>query len=168
MFGQRLDTQSDTKIGWQSAQAEMMWSSAKLRCMQTYLCAITQFCSSPLMLTCTLLENSIVLGFGIWAWMKHELCLTLGLNYIQISSISNLAAPQVLWPRCQQYWAVVTDLKSASCGAQRFWKQRVKHWASLQEDQDNHSAEWGGFSWRTDRAGCVRELQTGCMGLCPS
>lgn len=140
-----------------------MWSSTKFRCTQTYLCAITQFCSSPLMLMCTLLKNSIVLGFGIWAWMKHELCLTLGLNYIQISSISNLAALQVPWPRCQQYWAVVLSWNQPAVGlsASENWQQRVKHWASLPEDQDNNSAEWGGFSWRTDRAGYVRELQTG-------
>lgn len=34
--------------------------------------------------------------------MKHELRPALGLHYVQISSISNLAALQVLWPRRQR------------------------------------------------------------------
>lgn len=52
IFGQWLDTQSGTKTGWQSAQAEMMvFSKAQV---------LTQFCPSPLMLMRTALENSVV------------------------------------------------------------------------------------------------------------
>lgn len=52
----------------------------------------------------------------------------------------------------QQCWAVQL---SHSCGAAENRQRRVKHRVSLQEDPDNRSAEWGGFSWRTDWAGWV-------------
>lgn len=84
IFAQWLDTQSGTKTGWQKAQAEMViFRKAQV---------LTQFCSSPLMLMCTALENSLFLGFR----SEHEWNLSYLLNLTPYRSVAAL-----IWKACK-------------------------------------------------------------------
>lgn len=159
IFGQWLDTQSDVKLG--SNQHKQRW------CGLQQSSGVNPVLFKPLMLMSTVLENSVVLGFGVWAWMKHELPLTLGLNHIQINSSSNLEAPQVLWPRCSsaELYSCHTAaglLKTDSGGLSTEWVFRRIQTIVLLNEEDSP-----GEPTEQDVSESFRQALR-CTSVCPS